>query len=59
MRLVWEKLADCPLHTEYCGDAGYVYAVTIFENEVDTPCRTKDEAKKVVEEALAESGVAP
>jgi hypothetical protein len=58
MRLVWEKLADCPLHTENYGDAGYVYqdsphwvAVTIFADgdEVDTPCRTAAEARQVVE----------
>jgi len=60
----WEKLPDCPLHTE-CGDSGYIYqvtersrphtrywiAVTIFENgqEMDTPCATRAEAKQVVE----------
>ena len=61
----WEKLADCPLHTENYGDDGYIYqdtarsrphrrfwvAVTIFDNgdEMDTPCDTKAEAKQVVE----------
>ncbi len=58
----WEKLADCPLHTENYGDDGYIYhdrglwvAVTIFDNgeEMDTPCRTAVEAKQVVEKGMS------
>ena len=61
----WEKLADCPLHTENYGDDGYIYqdvrlfdwigrlwmAVTISDDgdEMDTPCRTAAEARQIVE----------
>lgn len=54
----WEKLADCPLKTENFGKSGYIYqdgkawmSVIIYEGgaEYDTPCRTKAEAKQVVE----------
>jgi hypothetical protein len=55
----WQKLKDCPLHTENYGDEGYIYqdrkywiAVTISDNgqEIDTPCSTRAEAKRAVEE---------
>ena len=26
----WEKLADCPLHTENYGDYGYIYQDTMY-----------------------------
>ena len=55
----WEKLADCPLGTENFGDSGYIYqdgrvwvAVVICEDgdEMDTPCDTRAEARRVVEQ---------
>ena len=61
----WEKLAGCPLKTENFGDYGYIYqdgnawmSVIIYQGgaEYDTPCRTKAEAKQVVE---SEAGSEP
>jgi hypothetical protein len=58
MMAQWEKLADCPLHTENYGDYGYIYqdrrlwvAVTICDDgdEQDYYYTTKAEAKQVVE----------
>jgi len=60
MNVIWKKTkGDSVLFTECFGDYGYIFkngtlwvACTIFYNgdEMDTPCRTKLDAKQVVEQ---------